>query len=239
MKGHTSHHDGSMYAQVALSLMTAIVVPVLLMFYHAGYFDVVKPVEKLRSYTPSPWPPIVGQRYPDLDLIDQNGRPFKISNLRGRVIIVEPIGMNCPACQAFSGGHHYGAYENNPVQQYVKSFKEIFPLYAKGLKLPSRDVVFVQLLLYDMNLEPPRPKDAMEWAKHFQMDPRENFYVAVSPYDLRSDASFKMIPGFHLIDKNLIMRADSSGHNPKHDLYRQLIPFVPKLVRAPLDWGGR
>ncbi len=239
MKNQRAPAQKGLYGKVMLSMLTAIVIPVVFLFSQAGYLDDIKSKGVLLKHTPEPWPPVVGQRYPDLDLIDQEGQAFKLSHLRGRVIVIEPTGMNCPACQAFSGAHKYGAYENNPVQEYVKSFKEIFPLYAKGLKLPSRDVVFVQLLLYDMTLGAPRPEDAAKWAKHFQISKRENHYVAVSPFDLRSDASYKLIPGFQLIDKDFILRADSSGHNPKHDLYRQLIPFVPKLVSARPEWRGR
>jgi hypothetical protein len=222
-----------MYGKVLLSILGAIVLPILFLFSQAGYFDDVLPRGQLLTHTPTPWPPKVGEQYPNLDLIDQNGQRFKLFDFKGKVIVLEPTGMNCPACQALSGAEKYGAYDNNPVQKNVQSFRDIFPYYAKGLTLPSRDVVFVQLLLYDMNLDAPRPEDAMNWARHFRLSTRDNYYVAVSPYDLRSDVSFNLIPGFHLIDRNFVLRANSSGHNPKHNLYKQLIPAVPRLVSIP------
>ncbi len=36
---------------------------------------------------------------------------FKLSYLK-KVIIIEPIGLTCAACQVFSGGHEYEAFEN-------------------------------------------------------------------------------------------------------------------------------
>ena len=180
---------------------------------------------------PKVWPPIVGKPYPDLDLIDQEGVEFKLSYLKGKVIIIEPIGMTCAACQAFSGGHEYGAFENNPVESYSQSFRKIFPKYAKGLRLPSKDIAFVQIILYDMKLGKPNKEDANKWAKHFNISKNDNHFVTVFPYDMRSRISFNMIPGFQLIDRNFILRADSTGHRPTHNLYKELIPLTPKLVR--------
>jgi len=72
-----------------------------------------------------------------LDLINQEGIEFKLSYLKGKVIIIEPIGMTCAAYQAFSGAHEYGAFENNPVKSHSQSFRKIFPKYVKRLRLPS------------------------------------------------------------------------------------------------------
>lgn len=216
------------FERVFFSIITAIILPIFWIFFSSGY--VSSPSIASRHVMPEPWPPVVGQTYPDLELIDQDGEKFKLSYLKGKVIIVEPIGMNCAACQAFSGGHDYGSFENNPVQQYISSFHKLFPIYVKGLKLPHPDVVVVQLLLYDMKLDAPKPEDAAAWAKHFRLSKGQNYFVAVSPYDMRSPESFKMIPGFQLIGRDFILRADSAGHTPKHDLYRQLIPFIPKLI---------
>ncbi len=208
----------------------AILLPVFWLLFNTGVFS--SNVEAPKSNI-HPWPPVVGQAYPDMTLIDQDGERFKLSYLKGKVIIIEPTGMNCPACQAFSGGHQYGAYENNPVEQYSKSFRKIFPQYSGGVRLPSKDIVLVQLLLYNMNMGQPTVEDARKWASHFNLHKGHNHFVAVSPLDLRSKASFDMIPGFQLIDQNFILRADSTGHHPKHDLYRQLIPLAGKLAQKP------
>lgn len=178
-----------------------------------------------------PWPPVVGQPYPDLQLIDQNGNPFQLSSLKGRVILLEPVGMTCPACQAFSGAHDVGPFGGGVAGQGLSSVQKLLPQYAKGLRLPRHDVVIVQLLLYDMRMGPPKPKDAADWAKHFGLKMGENEIVAVSPYDLRSQIAYNLVPGFQLIDKNFILRSDSSGHHPQHNLYTHLFPMVPRLLR--------
>ncbi|MGH1456246.1 MAG: peroxiredoxin family protein [Alphaproteobacteria bacterium] len=217
-----------MMGSVFFALMGGIILPVYFMLSHSGLFE--RPVPVVEQNMPNPWPPVVGQRYPDLELIDPDGGRFRLSQLRGKVIIIEPTGMNCPACQAFSGAHEYGAYENNPVQEYVESVRAVFPRYANGLKLPNRDIIFVQLLLYDMKLGKPTVHDALKWAQHFNIYQVPNYYVAVAVDDLRGDVSFNMIPGFQLIDQNFILRADSTGHRPKADLYSELIPSAARLV---------
>ena len=35
-----------------------------------------------------------------------------------------------------------------------------------------------------------------------------------------------------LIDKDFVLRSDSSGHNPRDDLYRKLMPMVSSLLKA-------
>jgi len=41
-----------------------------------------------------------------------------------------------------------------------------------------------------------------------------------------------MIPGFFLIDKDFILRSDSTGHRPKHNLYTQLLPELSVLLQS-------
>jgi hypothetical protein len=179
----------------------------------------------------APWPPIVGRLYPDLQLIDQEGQPFRLSALMGKVILLEPIGMTCPACQAFSGAHDVGPFGGGVAGGGLPSLHKLLPQYARGLKLPRRDVVVVQLLLYDMKYGAPSAKDAQEWAQHFGFKKGRNEIVAVSPYDLRSDIAYNLVPGFHLIDKKFILRSDSTGHHPKDNLYTKLFPMVPYLLK--------
>src|SRR5579885_426641 len=49
------------------------------------------------------WPPVNGQAYPDLKLLDQDGHEVALSSFKGKVILLEPVGMTCAACNAYSG----------------------------------------------------------------------------------------------------------------------------------------
>jgi hypothetical protein len=42
-----------------------------------------------------------------------------------------------------------------------------------------------------------------------------------------------MIPGFHLIDRDFVLRSDSCGHNPKANLFTDLLPTLRKLKSEP------
>src|SRR5262245_59866084 len=92
---------------------------------------------------PVPWPPVEGQAYPDIDLIDQNGKAFKLSDFKGKLIIVEPTAMTCPACQALSGAHGVGSFGDVVPQPGISSIHTFFPIYAGGLKLPRPDIILV------------------------------------------------------------------------------------------------
>ncbi len=182
----------------------------------------------------SSWPPQLGKMFPDTEFIDQEGKHLRISDFKGKVIVVEYIGMNCPACQAFSGADKpgIGPFEHNDVQHDLLTLEDALPRYSLGVSLFDDGIVFVQVLLYDMKMGATKPDDAKHWAEHFKMNEKpKKFYVVVPTEDLRGDGSYNLIPGCHLVDKNLVVRSDSAGHSPKHNLYTQLFPMVAKLLK--------
>jgi hypothetical protein len=176
------------------------------------------------------WPPRLGEPYPDLELIDQTGQPVRLSSFKGSVILIEPVGMTCPACQSFAGAHRLGSYEGVVPQEGLPSIEELLPRYAQGLSLSDDRIVFVQLLLYSMSMGPPTPADARQWAEHFRVDRAKNHVVLAGTKELLGPASYEMIPGFHLVDRNFILRVDSTGHQPRHSLFTELLPMVPRLL---------
>ncbi len=219
-----------------ITLFFALILPIFWILNAAGLFTpphkTAHQVQAQNVRDIKNWPPVLGQKYPDLALYDQDGKVFKLSQFKGKVIILEPVGMNCPACQAFSGAKKYGPFKNNPVQKGVSSFHDIFRHYTPQTKNTHSEIIFVQILLYDMKLEAPDKEDARAWAEHFHLSKANNHYVSVSPYDLRNHHSFKMIPGFQLIDKDFILRIDSTGHRPKHSLYYDLLPALKNLTQS-------
>ena len=178
------------------------------------------------------WPPRLGQGYPDLQLIDHTGREFRLSELRGNVILVEPIGMECAACNALSGGHWSGGYNGKQPQANLDSLESYLPQYANGIDISNPDLRVVQLILYDFSNEQPTPRNAKLWAEHFGLDKYENVLVAVAKQDLRSSASFNMIPGLQLIDRDFVLQKDAAGRNPRHNMFTDLMPAIADLI-----WG--
>ena len=179
---------------------------------------------------PAPWPPVIGKPYPDLELISQYGDKFHLSELKGKTLLIEPVGMNCAACQAFSGAETLGAYENNSVQKGLGSIETLVKQYSGGIKLPNENVLMIQILFYDMKLGTPKPEDAKKWADHFGFNISRNQIVAVPVDDLRGGAAYNLIPGFQVVDKNFILRSDSTGYRPHDDLYRTTLPMLGKLA---------
>jgi hypothetical protein len=101
--------------------------------------------------------------------------------------------------------------------------------YAR-VSLADDRLVYVQLLLYGLDMKAPTAADARAWAEHYRMDRSKNRVVLAGTSEFVNDASYAMIPGFQLVDKNFILRAESSGHRPRHDLYRELLPMIPQLL---------
>ena len=122
------------------------------------------------------WPPRLDQPYPDLQLLDATGRQVRLSDYRGKVLLIEPMGVDCPACQAFAGAHAdgVGPLRNCTPQQNLRSIEELTEQYA-GVSLDDPRLVYIQLLLYNWTQNaPPTLDEAREWAEHFGADRRPN-----------------------------------------------------------------
>jgi lipopolysaccharide export system protein LptA len=177
------------------------------------------------------WPPRRGERYPNLALYDHRGQLVSLASLRGKVILIEPVGMTCEACQAFAGAGKLGGYGNQPMKAGGDALEDYFPRYTGGLSLFDPRIAYVQVLLYGLQLHTPSPYDAKAWAHHFKFDERPNVYVLAGTPELMGPASFAMIPGFQLIDKNFVLRAWWYGENGTgDDLWTKLLPMVPQLL---------
>jgi hypothetical protein len=177
------------------------------------------------------WPPRRGERYPNLTLYDHRGQLVSLDSLRGKVILLEPVGMTCEACQSFSGAAKLGCFANQSAQAGVDALEDYFPRYTGGLSLSDPRIAYVQVLLYGLDLHAPSPADAKAWAHHFKFDERPNAYVLAGTPELIGPASFAMIPGFQLIDKNFVLRAWWYGETGTgDDLWTKLLPMVPQLL---------
>ncbi|MBW2715438.1 MAG: hypothetical protein JRD03_05145 [Deltaproteobacteria bacterium] len=179
------------------------------------------------------WPPRLGERYPNLRLRTPSGERIELASLEGRVILVEPIGMDCPACNAFAGGNRPGmsGFQGVQPQGGVPSIDEMLDQYAGGLTLDDDRLILVHLLLYRPGRDgPPKLETARLWAKHFRIEESENVLVLVGEPYLIGPASYKMVPGFQLVDKNFVLRFDAAGHNPTHSIWRDLLPAVASLL---------
>jgi hypothetical protein len=184
-----------------------------------------------QAEAPAVWPPRVGEPYPDLHLVDQTGRVTALSDFKGHVILVEMIGMTCPACQGFSGAKRLGTFGGVGSDGGLPSIDDLLPQYARGLHLPSDDLVLVQILLFDMQMGAPTADDARAWAAHFQRDPAKHQYVLAGGPALHNQASFVMVPGFQLVDRKFVLRWDATGHTPRHNLYTELLPAIPSILQ--------
>lgn len=181
---------------------------------------------------PHAWPPVRGQRYPDLELPDHRGTLTRLSSFEGKVIVVEPIGMACPACQAYAGAHEVGTFGGAGAQQGLPSFGKLLKHYAGVDWEREPDLVYVHLLLYDMtSARAPTVADARAWAEHFGVDRAENAVVLVGDERYVNPASYALVPGFQVIDRAFVLRYDGSGHHPVDHPYEVALAGVPGLLR--------
>lgn len=70
--------------------------PLALLLLACGQGAVSDLVSSFRPGALSPgidWPPVVGEAYPDLALRGLDGETVRLSDFRGRVLLIEPVGM--------------------------------------------------------------------------------------------------------------------------------------------------
>ena len=191
-------------------------------------------VEKSKNL-PTDWPPKMNALYPDLALIDQTGKSFQLSELKGRVLVLEYVDMSSPVSQAQSGAGLLGAYGyTKEIDEFTEPFDEVLRknpgLGQTPLVLPHAELIQVKIIVYSQDDKQASRDDAQFWAEHFGFTRDRNIIVAVAREDIRIDSVEALITGYQLIDKNFNLRVDSAGTAPKHNLKLTLIPLVPKLL---------
>ena len=115
-------------------------------------------------------------------------------------------------------------------------------LHSYGVDPDDPRLVHVKLLLYDLSrTRAPSVEIARQWSEHFGLGNRRNVVVLVGENYLIGRDTYDLIPGFHLVDVDFRLRWDSSGYDPVHDLWRELLPALPEMlveVGAPSGPGG-
>ncbi len=188
---------------------------------------------------PTVWPPRVGESYPNLVLRDPEGRPVHRSSYRGKVLLIELIGLTCSACNAFAGAgeNGIGGFRGIQPQNGLASIESYVESYGGGVRIDDPGLVLVQILFFDTQNKVPTLEDARDWVNHFRLDLHPNLVVLVGDERFLNRQTRDLIPGFQLVDRNFILRSDSAGHSPTHNLYKHLLPRIGELLRT--SGGGQ
>lgn len=189
---------------------------------------------KVNNNLPESWPPKMNRAFPDIELVDQEGVKFLLSDLKGRVIVLELVDMASPLSQAYAGARKKGVYgaPDQKVDDYALPFSDLVEKNTPGKrKVPNQNLVIISFIIKDEQGQQPDLQDAKNWATHFGLSKEAYHIVAINEKDFRGRESDKITPGFQLIDKNLLLRVDSAGPEPKHNLTMTLIPLLDKLLQ--------
>lgn len=178
----------------------------------------------IQASLPKPWPPQMNKPYPNFGLVDQEGKAIKLSDFRGKVILIENVDMGNKVSQALSGGIVDLPEAPQPIQKIVGEYSE------GKVSLPNPEIILIKILYYNEKGERPTQADAARWAAHFKLSRTDNVIVAVPDQDMRAYYTSLIIPGYQLVDRAFNLRVDSAGENPKHSLEMTLIPLLAKLL---------
>jgi hypothetical protein len=179
------------------------------------------------------WPPKMNQPYPDIALVDRGGRAFKLSDMKGYVIVMSYIDMSSPISQAQAGAGTVGAYGlTKDIDKYTEPFLKVVEKNAPdNFKLPNDGVLEINVLVYTQDGSQPTLDDADKWAEHFDLNLERGIIVAVPKEDMRSSDTQSIITGYQLVDQHMMLRVDSAGIEAKHNLKMTLVPMLSKLAQ--------
>ncbi len=191
----------------------------------------LSPEVKQGNKYPVFWPPKAGEKFPDLCLKDTNGKDVHLSNFEGKVVLIEEIAMDCPACNAFCGANKSeikGAFSGASAQKGLPAIDDY--LQGAGIDIKNPNYVKVDLILFNIKNQAPTPEEAREWCKHFNIVENAHHVVLIGDKSMIGHDSFDLIPGFQLLDQKLVLCSDSVGHNPKDDLWTVLVPKLKLML---------
>ncbi len=179
-----------------------------------------------------PWPPVVGQRYPDLTVQALDGSQFQLARLAGKPVLIELVGMTCVGCQAFLGGNNkgIGGFGGKQPQADLSAVDEYLKQYARGLTKGDARYTSVILILYGMDEGAPTLAEAKKFAEHFALTTVAHQLVLIGDARYIRDDSRSLIPGFHLLDREFILRSDAAGIHAPHHYWDHSFPLLATLV---------
>jgi hypothetical protein len=177
------------------------------------------------------WPPALNFPYPDLELVNFDGRRIKISDLKGKPTLIHLSAMSSPASQAFSGASRAGPFGNVQIQTSFQSLEDYFARYSGGVPFTDPGFNYVQIIFYDLDMQAPNVDELREWARHFHLERQANAYVLGGTSTLMGGTTYKRIPGFQLLNKDSVMLVDVTGSKPRQGLFEDLLPAIPGLMQ--------
>lgn len=182
---------------------------------------------------PDIWPPKMNETYPDLELFDQKGQEFKISDFAGKILVIEYIDMSSPISQAQSGANLKGAFGiMQEVDQFAQEFHDVIAQTAQTkISWPNDNVVQIKIIAYTQDGSQATRDSAQNWAEHFGFTKENNVYVGITKKDIRNVKTQDILTGYQLVDANQKLRVDSAGPAPKHNLKLTLVPLFEDLLR--------
>lgn len=174
------------------------------------------------------WPPKVGFVFPVGLFLDSRGQELSLESLRGKVILVEFAAMLSPDSQALAGSSTSRPFSGVEPSKTIRPLRSYFPQYTRGIE--ANRISFLQIVFRDLKNGPPSIEALKNWSEHFKLSSLPDQFVVTASAALVARTATAEIPGFLLLDKNLVVRADATGINPTHNLFRELLPMIPSLL---------
>jgi len=176
----------------------------------------------------------MGQAFPEIEFGMADKSVKKISDFKGKALLVELVDMASPLSLAWAGAKgRPGPLILFAPQPGVPSLRQSFK--KAGLSLEDPRLVHIQILVLSPERNPMRPWDFERWSRQFHQNLKKPPLLIsgapeflLPPYD---DETLSRLPGLFLVDKNGVVRSQAAGVEAERHLQSDLLPAAASLLK--------
>ncbi|MBX9655860.1 hypothetical protein K2Y11_19770 [bacterium] len=182
------------------------------------------------------WPMKVGQPFPDVAFTSADGQPWRLSSLKGKVVVFLSMEMGDSNSVAVAGAKEAGMFEITSTNLDVPSLEEGARQKLPGFTFEDPRIVVVELILHNRAGFTPNAEEVKKWSDHFKPVRRGEVITVGATDAMVGRSSVSALPGMYVIDQEGIVRFGFSNERKSEANEAALFHEVIRLCDpAPKD----
>ena len=174
-----------------------------------------------------PWPMKIGQPFPEVDFLGYGGMRWRMSQLKGRVVLVMTVDMGDSSSTTLAGAKEAGMFQITPTLSDKHSLEETIRQTYPGFSFENPRIVVVEIITRNRAGFFPNVEEVNKWTDHFRSARRGEVIVVGATGAMVGPESASAIPGMYLIDRQGITRFGFANNKRTPDtestLYRMMM----------------
>jgi len=179
------------------------------------------------------WPMKVGQPFPDVGFTSVDGQPWKMSSLKGKVVLLLSVEMGDSTSVALAGAKEAGMFEITSTNLDIPSLEEGARQQFPGFTFEDPRIVVVELILHNRAGFTPNAEEVKKWADHFKPVRRGEVITVGATDAMVERSSVSALPGMYVIDPEGVTRYGFSNEKKSPAKESELLHELIRLCDAP------